>query len=150
MITPLNLSSLVLTATLSVSTKASVGTCGEPTNSPEMTMSEQDSLHIVQRIYQAIVEGDIPTRLSLVTDDFGVTFFGSEKIPWAGRWRGKDGLGRFLGTIADALEFQVFSPDEFMAAGNNVVVLGHERCRVRATGKLVDASGLMSGRCEVD
>jgi ketosteroid isomerase-like protein len=103
-------------------------------------MSEQENLHIVRRIYRAIVEGDIPTRLSLVTDDFDLTFFGSEKIPWAGRWRGKDGLGRFLGTIADALEFQVFSPDEFIAAGNNVVVLGHERCRVRATGKIIDAS----------
>ena len=103
-------------------------------------MSEQENLHIVQRIYRAIVEGDIPTRLSLVTDDFDLTFFGSEKIRWAGRWRGKDGLGRFLGTIAEALEFQVFSPDEFIAAGNNVVVLGHERCRVRATGKVVDAS----------
>lgn len=74
-------------------------------------MSEQDNLHLVQRIYQAIVEGDIATRLSLVTDDLDLTFFGSEKIPWAGRWRGKDGLGRFLGTIAGALEFQVFSPD---------------------------------------
>jgi uncharacterized protein len=90
-------------------------------------MSEQENLHTVQRIYQAIVEGDIITRASLVTDDCDLTFFGSEKIPWAGRWRGKDELGRFLGTIADALEFQVFSPDEFIAAGNKVVVLGHER-----------------------
>jgi uncharacterized protein len=103
-------------------------------------MSEQENLHIVQRIYQEIGEGDISTRLRLVTDDFDLTFFGSEKIPWAGRWRGKDGAGRFLGTIAEAIEFQVFSPDEFIAAGNNVVVLGHERCRVRATGKVVDAS----------
>ena len=103
-------------------------------------MSEQDNLHIVQRIYQAIVEGDIPTRMSLVTDDCDLTFFGSEKIPWAGRWTGKDGLSRFLGRIADALEFQVFSPDELIVAGNNIVVFGHERRRVRATGKVVDAS----------
>jgi uncharacterized protein len=103
-------------------------------------MSEQENLHIVQRIYQAVVEGDISTRMSLVTDDFDLTFFGSEKIPWARRWRGKDALARFLGRIADSLEFQVFSPDEFIAAGNNVVVLGHERCRVRATGRVVDAS----------
>jgi ketosteroid isomerase-like protein len=103
-------------------------------------MSEQENLHIVQRIYQAVLECDISTRMSLVTDDLDLTFFGSEKIPWAGRWRGKDGLGRFLGRIADALEFQVFSPQEFIAAGKNVVVLGHERCRVRATGKVVDVS----------
>ena len=103
-------------------------------------MSEQENLHIVKRIYHAIVESDISTRMSLVTDDLDLTFFGSEKIPWAGRWRGKDGLGRFLRRIADTLEFEVFSPEEFIAAGNDVVVLGHERCRVRATGKVVDAS----------
>lgn len=106
----------------------------------EDDMSEQENLHIVQRNYQAVVEGDISTRMGLVTDDLDLTFLGSEKIPWAGSWRGKDGLGHFLGRIADALEFQVFSPDEFIAAGNDVVVLGHERCRVRATGKVVDAS----------
>jgi hypothetical protein len=32
-------------------------------------MSEQENLHIVQCIYQAIVQGDISTRMSLVTDD---------------------------------------------------------------------------------
>src|SRR5215471_17609368 len=91
--------------------------------------------------------GDISTRMSLVTDDFDLIFFGSEKIPWAGRWRGKGPLGRYLGRIADALEFQAFSPDEFIAAGNDIVVLGHERCRVRATGKVVDASWAHVWRC---
>lgn len=84
-------------------------------------MSEQENLHIVQRIYRAIVEGDISTRASLVTDDFDLTFSAPKGFRWAGRWRGKDGLGRFLGRIADALELLVFSPDEFIAAGNNVV-----------------------------
>ena len=103
-------------------------------------MSEKENLQTVQRIYKAIVEGDIPTRLSLVTDDIDLHFFGSNKIPWAGTWRGRDGLGQFLGRIAEALEFQVFQPDEFIAAGNQVVVLGHERCLIRSTGSVVDAN----------
>jgi ketosteroid isomerase-like protein len=40
----------------------------------------------------------------------------------------------------EALEFQVFQPDEFIVDGDTVVVLGHERCLVRATGCVVEAN----------
>ena len=103
-------------------------------------MSEERSVEVVRRIYKAIVEDDIPTRLSLVTDDFDLCLFGSDKIPMAGRWRGRAGLEQFLGKIAEALEFQIFQPDEFIDAGNKVVVLGHERCLVRSTRRVVDAN----------
>jgi hypothetical protein len=42
--------------------------------------------------------------------------------------------------ILAALEFQVFQPDEFIVGQNTVVVLGHERCLVRATGRVVEAN----------
>jgi uncharacterized protein len=100
----------------------------------------QPSIEVVQRIYTAIADGDIPTRLSLVTDDFDLLLYGSEKVPMAGRWRGREGLERFLTIIADSLEFQIFQPDEFIIAGNDVVVLGHERCLVRATGRVVEVN----------
>jgi ketosteroid isomerase-like protein len=41
--------------------------------------------------------------------------------------------------LTEFLEFQVFQPDEFIAGHDSVVVLGHERCRVKATGRLVEA-----------
>jgi len=103
-------------------------------------MSGQSGIEVVQRAYKAIGEGDIPTRLSLVTDDLDLFMFGSEKIPMAGRWRGREGLEQFLSIIADSLEFQIFQPDEFIVAGNDIVVLGHERCLVRTTGRVVDVN----------
>jgi uncharacterized protein len=42
--------------------------------------------------------------------------------------------------IFEALEFQVFQPDEFIVGRDTVVVLGHERCLVRATGRVVEAN----------
>jgi ketosteroid isomerase-like protein len=42
--------------------------------------------------------------------------------------------------LTDYLEFQVFQPDEFIVGSDSVVVLGHERCRVKATGRIVDAN----------
>ncbi len=103
-------------------------------------MSVPPSVEVVQRIYKAIADGDIPTRLSLVTDDFDLRLFGSDKIPMAGRWHGRAGLDQFLGIIAEALDFQIFQPDEFIASGNDIVVLGHERCVVRSTGRVVEVN----------
>jgi ketosteroid isomerase-like protein len=42
--------------------------------------------------------------------------------------------------IFAALEFQVFQPDQFIVGQDTVVVLGHERCLVRATGRVVKAN----------
>ncbi len=103
-------------------------------------MNHQPGVEVVRRIYKAIVEGDVPTRLSLVTDDLDLQMFGSEKVPMAGRWRGREGLEKFLSIIAASLEFQDFQPDEFIVSGNDVVALGHERCMVRSTGRVVEVN----------
>jgi ketosteroid isomerase-like protein len=41
--------------------------------------------------------------------------------------------------LTEFLEFQIFQPDEFIVGRDSVVVLGHERCRVKATGCIVEA-----------
>ena len=104
-------------------------------------MSEQENLEIVQRGYKAFAEGDLPTLLKLLADDvewnFPPTYVG---IPWTQHpWRGRDGVQQAMKMLTEFLEFQVFQPDEFIAGHDSVVVLGHERCRVKATGRLVEA-----------
>lgn len=105
-------------------------------------MSEQKNLETVQRAYKAFAEGDIPALLKFATDDvewnFPPTYAG---IPWAQRpWRGRDGVQQAFTMLTESLEFQVFQPDEFIVSRDSVVVLGHERCRVRATGRVVEAN----------
>jgi ketosteroid isomerase-like protein len=63
----------------------------------------------------------------------------SHKVPWARAWRGRKEAEQYFKKIADALEFQEYAMDEFIAGDNSVVVLGHERCLVRATGRVVEA-----------
>ena len=41
--------------------------------------------------------------------------------------------------LTESLEFRVFQPDEFIVSKDSVVVLGHERCRVKATARIVEA-----------
>ncbi len=104
-------------------------------------MNEQKNLEIVQRAYKAFGEGDMTAMRKLFTDDvecnYPPTYVG---IPWARHsWRGPAEVEQAFRMLYEQLEFQVFQPDEFIAGGDQVVVLGHERCRIKATGRIVEA-----------
>jgi len=103
-------------------------------------MSEQEDLQIVHRIYDAFSSGDLAAILNLMADDVDWLFFGSAKIPWAGSRRGRSGVEQFFKAAADTFEVEAFQPDEFLIAGGTIVVLGHERMTVRATGRVVAAN----------
>jgi ketosteroid isomerase-like protein len=47
-------------------------------------------------------------------------------------------VAEYLGIVGSTLEFETFEADEFIVAPGRVVVLGHERCRVRATNRIVE------------
>jgi uncharacterized protein len=103
-------------------------------------MSEQDNLEVVQRAYNAFAKGDLPALLDLLTSDvewnFHPTYAG---IPWAQHpWHGREGVLNALKILTEALELEIFQPDEFIAGKDKVVVL-HERGRVKATGRIVKA-----------
>lgn len=102
-------------------------------------MPQRDNLQTVMRIGEAVGQGDLPWILSLCTDDVEILPALSEKVPWARPWHGRKDAEQYFQTIGDALEFQEYVMDEFIADEDSVVVLGHERCLVRATGRVVEA-----------
>ena len=67
------------------------------------------------------------------SQDKDVTFRG-ETYYWS-----KD--REFFKVLGESSEFEVFEPQEYIAQGDKVVVLGHERQRIRATGQVSSASG---------
>lgn len=97
-------------------------------NVKEITVNEQENVRTVQRLYQAFVAGDLATILNLVTDDVEflppVHTHASAVAGWGRAWRGREGAGQYLRTLAEALEFQIFEPDEFIVGRDSVVVLG--------------------------
>lgn len=104
-------------------------------------MSEQENLQIVQRIYKAFAEGDLPAMLNLMGDDVEMQdYFSAKVLTRAGSRSGRHAVEEFFRMVAESIEFQVFQPVEFIVARDSVVVLGHERCRVRATGRVVEAN----------
>jgi hypothetical protein len=105
-------------------------------------MSEQENLEIVRRNYKAFVEGDLSTFRELLHEEVEVTYFPTYSgIPWAQHsWRGRDEVLQSIKIMTDQLELEVFEPDEFIAGNDSVVVLGHERFRIKATGRVVEAN----------
>jgi uncharacterized protein len=98
-------------------------------------MAENDNLRNVQQMYAAFARGDIATLLDAVADDVDWQWLGPTGLPYAGLRRGRTEVAQFFSAIDQAIEVQQFEPREFIAQNDRVVVLGHERSRVRSTGR---------------
>lgn len=65
-------------------------------------MNEQDNLQTVRHAYKAFVEGDLPTVLSLVTDDAEFLPPIIASVPWAHPWRGRKEVEQYFRALADS------------------------------------------------
>jgi uncharacterized protein len=102
-------------------------------------MDERHALRTVQAFYAAVNAGDPAAVSRLVTEDLDWNDAGVGWLPWS-RWcRGREEFGRYAEAVRAALEFREFRADEFIVGRDSVVVLGFERCLVRATGRVVEA-----------
>ena len=109
-------------------------------------MDPNQNLATMKRFYDTFLGGNIEGLSALVTDDFVLSNDFTSRVPTAGEFHGRNGLQRFFTILADVIsEIYVFQPDEFIAGGDKVVVLGHERMRVRATGRTVSARWVQVG-----
>ncbi len=99
-------------------------------------MNEQENVKTIQAAYDAFTKGDMPTLFSLLTEDAEYKFIGSsDVIPWAGTFQGQEQIMQCLTRLAQALEFQSFGAQEFIAQGDKTAVILHGRYKARATGK---------------
>ena len=94
----------------------------------------EDNVKHVQQIYEAIGRADIPTVVRMMTDDVQIRFPGTAAIPFAGTHRGAEGVGQFFQAIGANVTIHQFEPREFIAQGDQVVVLGHEQLTATPTG----------------
>jgi ketosteroid isomerase-like protein len=81
--------------------------------------------------------------LDRLSDDIEWRIAGPSELPYAGVHRGRDEVAKFLQTFGQAAEFEVFEPREYLAKGDKVVVLGHERQRIKASGRVVETDWAM-------
>ena len=101
-------------------------------------MSERENVQVVREMFAALGRGDIPGVLDRLSDDIEWRIAGPSELPYAGLHRGRDEVAKFFQTFGQAAEFEVFEPQEYFSQGDKVVVPGHERQRVKATGLTVE------------
>ena len=84
-------------------------------------------------------EGGLLARSSLfdlVADDVEWYVLGSpEELPWAGTFRGKDGVRRWMRVLDEHMEYERFEPLELFADGDTVIEIVFAAGRARATGR---------------
>src|SRR4051794_14262897 len=95
----------------------------------------QENTELVQQAYEKFQSGDIQTLLSLLSEDVVWQLPKIEGVPVGGERRGREEVGQWFATLADAQEVRQFEPREFVAQGDNVVALGHYAWLVKETGR---------------
>ena len=103
--------------------------------SEKMNVEVAQNVDVVQQGYEAFGRGDIPGVLELLTDDVEWTMQGPSVIPYAGTFRGREGIAEFFTLLDETLEFEQFEPRKFVGQGDTVVVVGYERGLVKPTGR---------------
>lgn len=88
-------------------------------------MAEQKNIHIVQQLLAALRQGDIPGVLDKLADDVRWRAWGLvERLPDLETLYGKGQVAEFLAKLNSVWQFQEFEPQEFVAQGEQVLVLG--------------------------
>ena len=87
----------------------------------------------LMRIYAAFSRWDIDELAADVTHDFEMTQ--PATVPWGGTFHGPDGVKAFADHFREHVDGQWSDPDEFLDAGDAIVVCGRMRGRAVASGK---------------
>ena len=96
----------------------------------------QENVAVVRRLYEAFAAGDVPTVLGLMSPDIvwneGENFPYADNNPYCGPEAVLTGVFGRLGTEWNGFAAE---PEEFLDAGDTVVVLGRYSGACVATGK---------------
>jgi uncharacterized protein len=92
-----------------------------------------DDVNSVKRIYAALTRWDIDDMVADVTHDIEMTL--PDPLPWGGTHHGPEGVRSFARIFQDHIEGPWADPDDFLDAGDRIIVLGRLRGRARESGQ---------------
>ena len=100
----------------------------------------QQNVDLVRSIYEAFAAGDVPAVLGAMAEE--MEWNEAENFPYAdgNPYRGGEAiLGGVFARLGSEWDGFAALPEEFLDAGDTVVVLGRYRGTYKATGKPLDA-----------
>jgi uncharacterized protein len=106
-------------------------------------VDEQANVRVVEGMFSALRRGDITGVLDRLSDEIEWRIAAPSELPYTGIHRGREEVAKFFQSFGQAAEFEEFEPREYLAKGDKVVVLGHERQRIKASGRVVETDWAM-------
>ncbi len=97
-------------------------------------MSEAN-IKLVQDVYAAFGRGDLAAILKRTADVDWQTLGPVNEYPTFGRRLGKAAVQEFFAYVAATEDFSDFSPREFCASGDKVIVFGSYAGKIKQTGQ---------------
>lgn len=97
-----------------------------------------DRLRLAETYYPALNQRDVDAVLRLFAEDAEYLPF-NVSIVEGGSYQGHTGIRRFFEDAADTWEYLRAEPQTYKAKDDQVVVIGHLRCRGRHSGIDVDS-----------
>jgi uncharacterized protein len=102
------------------------------------TTTTQNNVQVIQQTFNDFLQGNIAGIIDACTEDVQWGIYKVPNSPFSGVLRGKEGVQEFFSAITQTLNYSSFEPIEFIAQGDNVIVLGHHTATVKNTGKQFD------------
>jgi ketosteroid isomerase-like protein len=91
----------------------------------------EHEVQALRRIYAAISRWDLDELIADVAHDIEWTL--PDSLPWGGTRHGHDGIESFATSFRDHIVGTWADPDDYLDAGDRIVVLGRLRGRAQAT-----------------
>lgn len=101
-------------------------------------MGIQENKQLVMRGYEQFKNRDIQGLMGNFADDIEWLSPESDYIPFSGSHRGKSEVADYFMKLDQFQEAEQFEPNEIIAEGDKVVVIGQSRWKVKSTGKTYD------------
>jgi uncharacterized protein len=94
---------------------------------------------VTKKAFELFQRGDIPTLMSDLMDDncTWISPVPQNKLPWAGRFEGKQEIANFFARVGENIEFSELALRELIEQGDTVVILGSTTSRAKKTGEIV-------------
>jgi uncharacterized protein len=98
-------------------------------------MTPNDPLAMAERLYAALDADDVAAFLELCGEDVEFQYPAEGRLPYDGRWHGREGVESFLDAHDAAEQILEFDVTHMIAEDGTVIVLGTFAGRARASGR---------------
>lgn len=97
-------------------------------------MNEQQNIELVQQAYADYARGDLDHLLACMAPQIEWELPAVPSLSFTGKRQGRDQVAEYFRLANEKQAMREFTPKEFIAQGNKVVVLGHGAWTAKDTG----------------